>query len=897
MTATVRDIAKTIVRFIVVWLVDIISLIAASLLVPGFTLNSVGQYSPLVAAAATALMLGIINLVIRPIILLLARPFGWIILFVVGFLVNAIVLLIAARLIPGLVVDGILAAVVASVVIAIANVIVTELLSVNDDDSFYNGVIERLAKRQDSTTLQDGTRGLLILEVDGLSFHHISKAIADGRMPTLKKLIDERGYQLSHIDCGLPSQTSACQAGIMYGDNFDIPSFRWVDKEQGKLYVSGSAAAELDARFSRGQGLMRQGTSINNMLSGDASKSLLTFANLFATSNADEKRRRAEDIYLLMLNPYFFMRVIVLFIGDVLLELWEGWQQKRRDEQPRLDRLHKFYPFVRGATTVFMRDISAGLIALDIMRGVPVIYNTYCGYDEVAHHSGPWSKDAFRTLGQFDTMVARLLNVIERRGARDYELIVLSDHGQSFGATFEQRYHTSLKEYIESLMPEGTTVTHSSGGDDGAMSVASMAGELSNLQDEGMGGMVGKRVIGGTQRALNRAAVAREDSDKQAKEKLDDVVVCGSGNIAQAYFTNLSSQKVTLKQFNEAYPGVLDKLVRHEGIGFVVSYDDDGTPFVFGKGGGRNLHTGEVTGNDPLAPYGDPELRAMQLRRVADFPHSGDLIVNSTIFPDGTVAAMEELIGNHGGLGGEQTDAFILHPADMAVASTTNSADVFALLDARRGLPARAPAKQVAAPATADSWAWSTLVQGVKNVPAWLRVAAGAVALESSAYAQAASDPLMTGPAVVIVLVTALIVAIAWDQFTLSGVLSLVASFLVSVVVVHLAARVLGGKANLTQTFRAAAFARSTFVLGILAVFAPIAPLVRVVVTIMVFVATWLGVAQAHGVRGWKTLLLPLVAVVLVFVVAAVLAVLLSGAVLTIDNLMSLLGFTPPAVE
>jgi hypothetical protein len=33
--------------------------------------------------------------------------------------------------------------------------------------------------------------------------------------------------------------------------------------------------------------------------------------------------------------------------------------------------------------------------------------------------------------------------------------------------------------------------------------------------------------------------------------------------------------------------------------------------------------------------------------------------VISTLYPDGTVAALEELIGNHGGLDGEQTDAFI----------------------------------------------------------------------------------------------------------------------------------------------------------------------------------------------------------------------------------------------
>jgi hypothetical protein len=53
-------------------------------------------------------------------------------------------------------------------------------------------------------------------------------------------MIEEDGYVLSRVDCGLPSMTSSCQAGIMFGDNDDIPAYRWYDKEQKKLYVSAA---------------------------------------------------------------------------------------------------------------------------------------------------------------------------------------------------------------------------------------------------------------------------------------------------------------------------------------------------------------------------------------------------------------------------------------------------------------------------------------------------------------------------------------------------------------------------------------------------------------------------------------------------------------------------------
>ncbi|MCL4806111.1 MAG: hypothetical protein KJ046_17585, partial [Anaerolineae bacterium] len=123
---------------------------------------------------------------------------------------------------------------------------------------------------------------------------------------------------------------------------------------------------------------------------------------------------------------------------------------------------------------------------------------------------------------------------------------------------------------------------------------------------------------------------------------------------------------------------------RHEGVGVVVVADGGGVPLALGPRGVRNLHTGDVTGEDPLTIYGDAELRAWQLRRVADYPCAGDLTIISTVYPDNTVAALEELIGVHGGLGREQTDSFLLHPADMIVTPTRSSTDVFGQLNARR---------------------------------------------------------------------------------------------------------------------------------------------------------------------------------------------------------------------
>jgi hypothetical protein len=199
------------------------------------------------------------------------------------------------------------------------------------------------------------------------------------------------------------------------------------------------------------------------MLNGDAEKSVLTLSEL-KSGSAEEKRLRAGDIYLLAVNPYFLMRTIVLMFGDALLEIFQYSKARSRNVQPRLDRLHHGYPLLRAACTVFMRDVAAYLTALNVIRGAPSIYVTWPGYDEVAHHSGPWSSDAFGVLKKYDRVIRRVRYYITHKSPRPYDLMILSDHGQSFGATFKQRYGCTLTEFIQQHLPEGTSASQQSGG-------------------------------------------------------------------------------------------------------------------------------------------------------------------------------------------------------------------------------------------------------------------------------------------------------------------------------------------------------------------------------------------------------------------------------------------------
>lgn len=892
MLTFVRDLARTILRFVIIWAFDMVSLLLTAALLPGMGFDA--RQNILVVAAAAAFLLGIVNVLIRPLILLLALPFGFIAIFLVGLFLNAIALAITSQLLEGFYVETWLDAFLGSLLLAVFNTILTSLVAIDDDDSFYQFIAERLAQHEPFTTA-DATQGLVMLEIDGLSYHHIQKAIAQGWMPTLQEMQAGEGYVLSRFDCGLPSQTSACQAGIMFGDNFDIPAFRWYDKKQGKLIVSSRDAPELNARYAKGTGLMREGSSVNNMLNGDAQHSILTLADLLS-GTPEQQQRRAQDVYLVMLNPYFFLRTLVLFFGDVIREIIEGILQQVRREAPRLNRLEHFYPFLRAATTVLMRDISSALAMLDIVRGTPALYVTWPGYDEVAHHSGPWTRDAFRTLRQYDKVIHRIRETIQHKAPRPYELVILSDHGQSYGWTFKQRYGKSLHELIVELSPSGTDVEQSSGGDDGMVSVSAMAMELDNLQQRKMGGRLGRRVIRSTHRVVERGIRVddrrRASSPPLPENGASQVVVCASGNLAQVYFTH-SAERVSFQALNELYPGLLDRLVAHEGVGIVMAYNGTGEAIVFGKQGARNVYTGDVTGGDPLRMYGDANLRAQQLKRLAEFPRNGDLTIISAVYSDGTVAAMEELVGNHGGLGGEQTDAFLFHPQDFAVPETSNSADVFRVLNARRGLT---PAPKILPPKTRqiDAWRPRALWLGLVRVSRWVPLAVRALLLDRRAYRQIASDAYMTAPAIALAaVINFMLMLLARGQMDWSDWSARMLSWSLSVLFAFGAARLLRGKGDFTATLRVIGFASAARVIELFALVPPLSLVARIAALLVQFLATWLGVSEAHRLHGWRTIALPLVAFVVGATSIILFNTLLLGLEFSLKNIMSILDVLP----
>jgi hypothetical protein len=141
--------------------------------------------------------------------------------------------------------------------------------------------------------------------------------------------------------------------------------------------------------------------------------------------------------------------------------------------------------------------------------------------------------------------------------------------------------------------------------------------------------------------------------------------VAASGNLALIFFPRLSG-RVTLETMEREWPGLVPSLAAHEGIGFLVVRTETLGTVAVGARGAHYLDDDRVEGEDPLAPFGEHAITG--LRRVDAMEHCGDLVAISMLDEEtDEVAAFEELIGSHGGLGGAQTQPFILHPSDWTL--------------------------------------------------------------------------------------------------------------------------------------------------------------------------------------------------------------------------------------
>ncbi|MCH7548824.1 MAG: phage holin family protein, partial [Candidatus Krumholzibacteriota bacterium] len=566
MRIPVFSILQILRRIVIVWASEVVALLLLARVLPGLQLR--GWQAAIVAVAA----IGLLNALVRPVLLFFVMPITLMTFGLVALVLNAAILFLAANVVPGMTLANPGTAFLVAIGLAMINMLFARLLSLDDEDSFYRNVVRRIGRR--SVTESDTEQpGIIYIEIDGLSRTVFEQALAEGHMPTLERWLSGGTHRFVQWDCGLPSQSSSSQAGILHGNNFDIPAFRWYDKDRGRLIVSNHPADAMliEEAVSNGQGLLRDGgLSVCNMLSGDAAVSVATMSTFPKRSV-----QRASPIYFnYYINPYNFIRGVVLTFAEMFVELFQSTRARLRNVQPRVSR-GGWFPFLRAASTVLQRDISVYLVTGQMFSGIPSAYTTFVGYDVVAHHAGCRRADAMGVLRDIDQRIRNLRRAADD-APRPYHFVILSDHGHSPAIPFRQLYHQTLDQLVRTLVSDSgrvhapTTPTESWGHLNALLTDA--------IQYERLASRAARRILRSRTRDGFVELGAREQRRETPPEEVN-VMVCASGNLGHIYFTDLPG-RIEFETIATRHPQLIEGLVAHEGIDFVLAHSAARGPLV-----------------------------------------------------------------------------------------------------------------------------------------------------------------------------------------------------------------------------------------------------------------------------------------------------------------------------
>jgi uncharacterized membrane protein YvlD (DUF360 family) len=649
---------RAVARVLLVWAAVTGALRVLDAVLDGFTTTA--WWQPLVCA----LLLGLLTSVVWPLVLRVALPLAFLTLGIGSFLLLGAGVLALFAIVPGVEITGFRTAVVVAVAMSAVGGVISGVLAIDEDEVFFRRAARRGAASR--AELEPCPPGVLFLQVDGLGHEVVRRAVRDGDMPTLAAWLTGGGHVLSSWHTDWSSQTGASVCGVLHGSNHDILGFRWYEKDRDHVMACAHPrdAAEIERRHSDGRGLLAvDGAARGNLFTGDAPHHSLTMSSVAGLVPRDRRRKREDRIgagyYAYFANPVNTVRTLAASLVDVGREVLASSRQRRANVHPRVKR-GGLYPLARPGTTVIARDIVVSAVVEDVLAGRSVVYADFLGYDEVAHHSGVERFDALAVLRSIDQQIGRIHRACQL-GPRRYHVVVLSDHGQTQGWAFADRFGESVESLVGRLC--GGPATGAPGARDARRPAEGWQVGAALAEAASGGGPIARGLRARVDREPASAPHRTGDERGAAPRVAPGVVVVVSGHLAMVSFTEHEG-RVSLETIERDHPLLLPELVDHAGVGFLLVRSEESGPVVLGRDGLHRLATGEIVGEDPLRDYG--EHAADLVRRVDGFPHCADIMINSRFDPGtGTASPFEPHVGSHGGLGGPQARGFLVHPAEF----------------------------------------------------------------------------------------------------------------------------------------------------------------------------------------------------------------------------------------
>jgi len=298
-------------------------------------------------------------------------------------------------------------------------------------------------------------RGLIAIQVDGLAFTQMERALQKKRLSFIRRLIQKQGYSLTQFYSGIPSSTPAVQGELFFGIKSSVPAFEFIDRKKGErfaMFYPESAKHVAKILESQREPLLKGGTSYSNIYAGGADE-----ARYCAETMDLKSILKASSPFRMLLILFFHINKIFQILAYALVEFGLAVADFVRGVADRKNVLKelKFIP-TRVLVCIILRELIRFRVKMDVTRGVRIIHANFVGYDEQSHRRGPDSAFAHWTLKGIDAAIKDIYLTALRSECRNYRLIVYSDHGQESVQPYEKRFGKPLKKAVrETLMNVG----------------------------------------------------------------------------------------------------------------------------------------------------------------------------------------------------------------------------------------------------------------------------------------------------------------------------------------------------------------------------------------------------------------------------------------------------------
>lgn len=300
-------------------------------------------------------------------------------------------------------------------------------------------------------------RGLVVVQIDGLSHAELERALARGDMPTLARLRSREHYRLHRLYSGLPSSTPAVQGELFYGVAAAVPAFAWRERGSGELRrmidPDSAKTIERELRAAGEAPLLAGGSAYCDIYTGGADEAHFCAASLGWSDVLKDARPHAWAAVALLHLPTLLRTAAlaalesVLAIGEAIGGIARGYRAG-----PEL----KFVA-ARVAIVVLLRDLITIGAKVDIARGLPIVHLNFIGYDEQAHRRGPDTPFAYRALAGIDRRIGALWTAMHLAEHRHYDLWIYGDHGQLPTVPYVRRTGRTIEAAVAAVLRDEAT--------------------------------------------------------------------------------------------------------------------------------------------------------------------------------------------------------------------------------------------------------------------------------------------------------------------------------------------------------------------------------------------------------------------------------------------------------